>query len=107
VAGAAGRSWGVHVARLAGVPNAVVKRAAAVLAALEARAGRLTDAATLPLFAASTAEPPAEAPPDDPLRIALAELEPDRLSPREALEELYRLKALGVVAQEAVPLSSD
>ncbi len=53
--GAAGRSWGVHVARLAGVPDSVVKRAAGLLAALEGRSGRLTDAGALPLFAAAQA----------------------------------------------------
>jgi len=51
--GAAGRSWGVHVAKLAGVPGSVVKRAGVLLAALEKRAGRLTEAAALPLFAAA------------------------------------------------------
>ncbi|MBN9509757.1 MAG: DNA mismatch repair protein MutS [Alphaproteobacteria bacterium] len=91
-AGAAGRSWGVHVAKLAGVPPGVVKRAASLLAALEQRAGRLTDAAALPLFA------PPPAPTADPLREALAVLEPDRLAPRAALEELYRLKELATVA---------
>ncbi len=88
-AGAAGRSWGVHVARLAGVPAPVVKRAAALLTALEARAGRLTDAAALPLFAAAPPPPAADA-----LRRALAALDPDRLSAREALAELYRLKEM-------------
>ncbi len=87
--GAAGRSWGVQVARLAGVPERVVRRAAAVLAALESRAGGLTEAATLPLFAASPPPPPADA-----LRAALADLDPDQLSPREALAALYRLRAL-------------
>ncbi len=90
--GAAGRSWGVHVAKLAGVPPGVVRRAASLLAALEQRAGRLTDAAALPLFA------PPPAPAADPLREALAALEPDRLAPRAALEELYRLKELATVA---------
>jgi DNA mismatch repair protein MutS len=102
--GAAGRSWGVHVARLAGVPAPVVKRAATLLAALEARAGRLTDAATLPLFAslAAPAAPTAEEQPDespvDALREALATIDPDTLTPRQALAELYRLKALNAVA---------
>ena len=49
--GAAGRSWGVHVAQLAGVPEATVKRAASLLAALE-REGR-NGPAPLPLFAAA------------------------------------------------------
>ncbi len=105
-AGAAGRSFGVQVARLAGVPAAVVRRAAGLLAALEARAGRLTDAAALPLFAAA-AQPPAETPdPVDPLREAIDAIEPDRLSPREALQELYRLKELAAVAVRESGLTS-
>jgi DNA mismatch repair protein MutS len=99
-AGAAGRSWGVHVAKLAGVPPGVVKRAAALLAALEQRAGRLTDAAALPLFA------PPPAPAADALREALAALEPDRLAPRAALEELYRLKELAAVAPGETQVTS-
>jgi DNA mismatch repair protein MutS len=104
VHGAGGRSWGVHVAKLAGVPTTVVRRAATLLAALEKRAGRLTDAAALPLFAAAAADPEPAAP--DPLREALAAIDPDRLAPRAALEELYRLKSLGAVARGATPLSS-
>jgi DNA mismatch repair protein MutS len=101
-AGAAGQSWGVHVAKLAGIPAPVVRRAAALLAALEHRAGDLTDAGALPLFAA--ARPPAPASgcdgvPADPVQGALAAIDPDRLSPREALEALYRLKAM--LASEA------
>ena len=89
--GAAGRSWGVHVARLAGVPASVVKRAGQLLAALETRAGRLTDAASLPLFAAP---PEPEPQPSDPLRQALSEMDPDSMTPREALEALYRLRRM-------------
>ena len=89
--GAAGRSWGVHVARLAGVPASVVKRAGQLLQALETRAGRLTDAASLPLFA-SPPEPEPALP--DPVRAALADLDPDAMSPREALDALYRLRRL-------------
>jgi len=97
--GAGGRSWGVHVARLAGVPLAVVKRAGSILSALETRAGRLTEAAALPLFAAAQpeAKQPEPAPPEpqtDPLREALAEIDPDTLTPREALDALYRLRGL-------------
>ena len=101
--GAGGRSWGVHVAKLAGVPGSVVKRAATLLAALEKRAGRLTDAGALPLFAAASPEPdqPVAA---DPLREALDAIQPDRLTPRAALEELYRLKALCAVAADATSL---
>jgi DNA mismatch repair protein MutS len=93
--GSGGRSWGVHVARLAGVPAAVVKRAGAILAALEARAGRLTEAAALPLFAAAGEKVAAEPEPErDALREALAEIDPDALTPREALEALYRIRGL-------------
>jgi DNA mismatch repair protein MutS len=104
--GAAGRSWGVHVAKLAGVQTHVVRRAGALLAALEERAGRLTDAAALPLFAAAgPADPPPPAAPtepallrEDPLRAAIAALDPDRLTPREALEAVYQLRSMLSVA---------
>lgn len=90
-AGAADRSYGVQVAKLAGVPPSVVARARAVLERLEkdkAAHGRLDD---LPLFAVM--EPP-PAPIISAADEALAALDPDALSPREALEALYRLKAL-------------
>ncbi len=99
--GAAGRSWGVHVAQLAGVPHATVRRAAALLNALEKN--RRNSPAELPLFAQAVPElvnTPLQSPDPplpDPLRDALHELEPDRLSPRDALETLYRLKALAAV----------
>ncbi len=101
--GAAGRSWGVHVARLAGVPPATVRRAGALLAALEERAGRLTEAAALPLFAQAQtektgAEMPSAPSEPDPLHAAVAALDPDRLTPREALDMLYRIKTLLPVA---------
>jgi DNA mismatch repair protein MutS len=99
--GAAGRSWGVHVAGLAGVPAPVVRRAGVLLHALE-KTSTLTAAASLPLFAAAepqrdkSAEPPSaeSATEDDPIHRALAEIDPDQLSPREALEIIYRLQAL-------------
>jgi DNA mismatch repair protein MutS len=92
--GAARRSWGVHVAELAGVPAPVVRRAAQLLATLEKHGGPLGAGAplgALPLFAAPVEEPP---PARDELREALAALEPDQLSPRDALDAVYRLKAL-------------
>ncbi len=99
--GAAGRSWGVHVAQLAGVPAATVRRAAGLLSALE-RSGHGGPAA-LPLFAAL---PPDPVPPADPLRDALAELDLDALSPREALEALYNLRALAAVPAERSEIAS-
>jgi len=97
--GAAGRSWGVHVAELAGVPKSVVRRAASLLSALEKQSGPLAAGGVLgalPLFAAAESpdEDKEDAPPDDELRNALALLDPDRLTPREALDALYRLRAL-------------
>ncbi len=105
--GAGGRSWGVHVARLAGVPAPVVKRAGALLSALETRAGRLTEAAALPLFAAAGPSAVAEeaTPPADPLQQALAEIDPDKLTPREALDAVYHLKALMAVAGGSDPIT--
>jgi len=95
--GAAGRSWGVHVAELAGVPAPVVRRAAALLASLEKQSATAGPLAALPLFAATASPEPEDPPPlveADPLIAALAELDPDHLTPREALDALYRLKAL-------------
>ena len=92
--GSGGRSWGVHVARLAGVPAAVVKRAGTLLRELEERAGDLTDASALPLFAAAKPEEKSEPELLDPVREALAAVDPDVLTPREALEALYRLRGM-------------
>jgi DNA mismatch repair protein MutS len=92
--GAADRSYGIAVAKLAGLPPAVVARARAVLAKLEAgrdaTGGIAAGLDDLPLFAA-TAEPE-HAP--DPLLAALDDVDPDSLTPREALEQLYRLKRI-------------
>jgi DNA mismatch repair protein MutS len=85
--GVADRSYGVQVARLAGLPAAVVKRARALLAELEG-AGVAT---ALPLFAHVAPEPEA---PRDFLREMLAGLDPDALSPREAQAMLYELKRM-------------
>ena len=97
--GAAGRSWGVHVAELAGVPKPVVRRAASLLAALEKQGGPLSAGAplgALPLFAGVPApdDPVTETTPEKDLWAALAEIDPDRLTPREALDALYRLKTM-------------
>jgi DNA mismatch repair protein MutS len=92
--GAADRSYGIAVAKLAGLPPTVVARARAVLARLEAgrdaTGGIAAGLDDLPLFAAS-AEPEQVA---DPMSAALDAIDPDHLTPREALEELYRLKRL-------------
>jgi DNA mismatch repair protein MutS len=90
------------VAKLAGVPRAVLARAAQVLGALEARARGLDPLSDeLPLFARPAAEaPPPAAPPPQaaverhPALEALAGLDPDSLSPREAHEMIYRLRSL-------------
>ena len=92
--GAADRSYGIHVARLAGLPEAVLARAEEVLALLEqgeqaAVAARLAN--DLPLFQARP-QPEAE-PAPDPLRARLAGIKPDDLTPREALELVYALHA--------------
>jgi DNA mismatch repair protein MutS len=95
--GAADRSYGIHVAQLAGLPAAVVSRAEEVLAALEkgeqsGAVSRLAD--DLPLFAAAPARPAGgmAKPPDSEVEKALSEVNPDELSPREALELLYTLR---------------
>jgi DNA mismatch repair protein MutS len=96
VAGAADRSYGIQVAKLAGLPPPVIARARTVLDRLEAAdraAPRALD--ELPLFAAAPNQPAAAAPDGPPSRVAaaLADLHPDEMSPREALEALYALKA--------------
>ncbi len=120
--GAAGRSWGVHVAQLAGVPSVVVRRAGLLLsrlergerpredlplfAGLDARAGGAAEATR----AEATGPGPAEVAVEDAgaqdvgaedagvaraVLEALSRIDADALSPREALDALYRLKALG------------
>ncbi len=92
--GAADRSYGIHVAKLAGLPQAVIARAEQVLATLETgeQRGQLTRLAEdLPLF---TTSPPARASAPSEAEKLLANLRPDELSPKEALEFLYRIKNL-------------
>lgn len=91
--GAADRSYGIHVAKLAGLPPVVLKRAEQVLSSLEndkknANIKELAD--DLPLFSSLKKEEKKPSAVD----AALAEICPDNLTPREALDELYRLKAL-------------
>ena len=88
-AGPASRSYGIQVARLAGMPAAVVNHARHALAALESQQ---TEArAQVDLFAAP---PAAEALPPSAVESRLSEVNPDALSPREALDTLYSLKKL-------------
>ena len=103
-AGAADRSYGIHVAKLAGLPPAVVGRADEVLKLLESGDQNATIhrlAEDLPLFSAALkrpapkAEPVAETPAGpSPVEEALAGIDPDSLTPRQALDELYRLRGL-------------
>jgi DNA mismatch repair protein MutS len=86
--GPADRSYGIHVAHLAGIPRDVVRAARRHLAELESQ---LAPASPQPdLFSSA----PVSVPPADALRDALAALDPDRMSPREALEALYALRKL-------------
>jgi DNA mismatch repair protein MutS len=87
--GPASKSYGVQVARLAGMPAAVLNHARHTLDALEAHASE--SQAQVDLFAAP---PAAEFAPASAVESALGDINPDALSPREALEALYRLKTL-------------
>ncbi|MEX8522935.1 MAG: DNA mismatch repair protein MutS, partial [Leptothrix ochracea] len=98
-AGPASKSYGVQVARLAGMPQTVLRQARTTLAALESQAR--TGQAQIDLFASPATVPetfpetvPEITPTNAPALDALIELDPDLLTPREALDALYRLKAL-------------
>jgi len=96
--GAADRSYGIHVAKLAGLPSVVINRAEAVLEQLEngdkaGAAGRLAE--DLPLFQAMLAQPtPRAASGPSEVEERLAEINPDALTPLQALEALYALREL-------------
>ncbi|TSE01803.1 DNA mismatch repair protein MutS [Mesorhizobium intechi] len=95
--GAADRSYGVQVARLAGLPEAVVDRAKQVLHQLEegevsGKTNRLVD--DLPLFSVAVKREAPKPVKSDALGAALGAINPDEMTPREALEALYRLKVL-------------
>jgi DNA mismatch repair protein MutS len=93
--GPADRSYGVQVAKLAGVPMAVVARAREVLDRLEREARSANGLEALPLFAAfAEPENPADPAANSALAKAMAEIDVDHMSPREALDTLYRLKGL-------------
>jgi DNA mismatch repair protein MutS len=95
--GPANRSYGLAVAKLAGVPHPVISAARRYLAELEAQrdahAAAASPQGSLP-FGARTVEPPDEPAPTDALRERLASIDPDALSPREAHAMLYSLKNL-------------
>jgi DNA mismatch repair protein MutS len=113
--GPASRSYGVQVARLAGMPAPVLRQATAALEGLEAR--QREGEPQIDLFtAAAPPDPEPTAGPSagdgdahatigaaDPLREALRAVDPDRLSPRDALDTLYRLKALAGAADPTHP----
>jgi DNA mismatch repair protein MutS len=97
-AGPASRSYGVQVARLAGMPPTLVRQARATLEALEAQ--QAARQAQIDLFA--IAPPVADATPS-PVEEALARLDPDMLSPKDALQALYDLKKLQETLQGKGP----
>lgn len=99
--GVAERSYGIQVARLAGLPDGVIARARAVLDQLEnAQTGSKTATLVdeLPLFSAAPAKKPAM--PESGLKKAIDEIFPDELSPKQALEKLYELKKLSSEADK-------
>ena len=85
--GPANQSYGLQVAALAGVPPQVIKRAKGFMATLESHQFRQIEnvQAQLPLSAPSE---------DDPVRDQLAQINPDSLSPRDALDAIYKLKEI-------------
>lgn len=102
-AGPASQSYGLQVAQLAGVPQPVIKAARKHLARLESQA--LDATPQRDLFAQQVADPYTQEEEQEPAAAALSEaqqalldavadLDPDALSPREALEQLYQLKRL-------------
>ncbi len=97
--GAADRSYGIHVGKLAGLPPSVVARAETVLDTLEqgetsSAVGRLAE--DLPLFQAAPrlAAAPASLNVPSPVETAIEEIRPDELTPRTALDFVYELKRL-------------
>ena len=103
--GAADRSYGVHVARLAGLPAAVISRAQALLAEMESGGHGVIDAgklaSELPLFEQDFSAAVPVAPASDPLRDRLETINPDLLAPRDALDLLYELRDLLASKTEA------
>jgi len=97
IAGAADRSYGIQVAKLAGLPESVIERARDVLDQLESSernnsAAKIID--DLPLFNVDAKPSAKRRDIEMPLKDALDAMAPDDLSPREALEKLYQLRAM-------------
>ncbi|MDD4615695.1 MAG: DNA mismatch repair protein MutS [Alphaproteobacteria bacterium] len=94
--GVADRSYGIHVAQMAGLPKSTILRASQVLAQLESQKhknGQENLAEKLPEFAAMAAEVPQAKTISAELEAILASLDPDALNPRQALDLLYRIKS--------------
>ncbi|MDP2782471.1 DNA mismatch repair protein MutS [Devosia sp.] len=97
-AGAADRSYGIQVARLAGVPEPVLRRARQVLTVLEQRSTGSASSSQkasvlddLPLFAHQSAPTPVQ---QDPVLLALDAVRPDEMTPKQAIDALYELKKI-------------
>lgn len=90
--GAAQGSYGIHVARLAGLPAAVTARAEQILSELSGQKPSVSMIDSLPLFSSAPSLSPARTP--SALEKEMDEIDPDTLSPREALDALYALKKL-------------
>ncbi len=93
IAGSADRSYGIHVAQLAGIPAQVIKRAEIILEKLQSKASNSAPALDLPLFSMSDNAQQAVGQ-TSPVEEQLKSIIPDELTPREALDLLYKLKAL-------------
>ncbi|MFY9254023.1 MAG: DNA mismatch repair protein MutS [Fuerstiella sp.] len=95
IEGAAGRSYGIHVAKLAGVPRSVTERAAAILEMLESQHVNSDGKPTVP-ERKTTRQKKRQLSlfefPEDPLLDEIRNLKVDEMSPREAMDELYRLR---------------
>ena len=91
VKGSADRSYGVQVAKLAGLPKSVIKRAQNILTSLEGASKNRSASADLPMFS-QTPSNSKNAEKKDYLGLQLSDLNPDNLTPKEALQLLYKLK---------------
>mgnify|MGYP003323451432 FL=1 len=91
VKGSADRSYGVQVAKLAGLPKSVIKRAQNILTSLEGASKNRSISDDLPLFS-QTLSNSENTEKRDPLRLQLTGVNPDNLSPKEALQLVYKLK---------------